>query len=541
MVGMVNLPRVDEPQTAMQDDCSKSLPTDKAARVAAIALFATVGSVLFGLDIGYIGPIISSDSFKRDVAHINIHDPSCSTSHKTCKLSGTEEGLIVSLFSIGAMTTACPIISSYFMNTWGRRDTIILGSAIFIVGSAMQATANNLHLMFAGRFVAGMSIGLLSSVIVLYQMELAPARFRGSLGTLYQFGITFGILVAAIIDEAMVEHAGGWRTVIWIMSIPAVLLCLGLLALPRSPRWLVQQSRSDEALEVMLTIRTEEEAYVEIKEIQEDIQKAMAEGDPAWSELFHWHGEKGRIGRLLALGVTLQLLQQLVGMNAFMYFGPDIFEGIGFSKNLFTTINNAINFLSTIPAILLADVKGRRTLMRWSSVSMALACGVMGVLGTMYVQPNEMGGFVVANRRAGWCIAFCVFFFVFSFAYGFGPIVWVYVGEIFPMKYRARAVGLCTMANWAGNFAIAQFTPVLLENIRLATFFVFGFFCVVGAILSAWLPETKGVPLELIDQRFDNKWGFKSTRKGAKLSEDSEDSEASSSAEWERRLRANER
>lgn len=528
---MSNVPHKDELRTTQQHDENESLPSDKAARVAAIALFATVGSVLFGLDIGYIGPIIASDSFKRDVAHITIDDPSCSTSTKACKLSGSEEGLIVSLFSIGALVTACPIISSYFINTWGRRDTIILGSTIFVLGSAMQATATNLGLMFAGRFVAGMSIGLLSTVIILYQMELAPANLRGALGTLYQFGITFGILVAAIIDEAMVERAGGWRTVIWIMSTPAVVLCFGLLALPRSPRWLVQQDRSDEALEVMMTIRSEDVAHTEIEEIREDVQKARAEGDPAWSELFHWHGEKGRIGRLLALGVTLQLLQQLVGMNAFMYFGPDIFEGIGFSKNLFTTINNAINFLSTIPAIFLADVKGRRTLMLWSSVSMALSCGLMGILGTIYVQPNGSGGFVVGNHNAGWCIAFCVFFFVFSFAYGFGPIVWVYVGEMFPMKYRARAVGLCTMANWAGNFVIAQFTPVLLERIRFSTFFVFGFFCVLGAIVSAWLPETKGVPLELIDHLFDEKWGFKSTRNGAKSSEDSEDSEAGSSSE----------
>lgn len=509
------------PTTAKEDE---SLPCDKLARVAGIALFATVGSVLFGLDIGYIGPIIASDSFKQDVAHINCITNSTSTIHSACKLSGSQEGLIVSLFSVGAIVTACPFISSYFMNAWGRRDTIIIGSAIFIVGSAMQAMANDLTLMFAGRFVAGMSIGLLSTVIVLYQMELAPASLRGALGTLYQLGITFGILVAAIIDQAMVERAGGWRIVIWIMATPAVVLCLGLLALPRSPRWLVQQDRSDEALEVMMTIRSEEDAHTEIEEIREDVKKAQAEGDPAWSELFHWHGEKGRIGRLLALGVILQLLQQLVGMNAFMYFGPDIFEGIGFSKNLFTTINNAVNFLSTLPAVALADVKGRRTLMLCSSVSMGLSCIVMGVLGTIYVQPDGSMG----NRTAGWCIACCVFFFVFSFAYGFGPIVWVYVGEIFPMKYRARAVGLCTMANWAGNFAIAQFTPILLESIRFSTFFVFGFFCILGAILSAWLPETKGMPLELVDQLFDDKWGFRSTRKGAKLAEDSENETGSS-------------
>jgi len=228
------------------------------------------------------------------------------------------------------------------------------------------------------------------------------------------------------------------------------------------------------------------------------------EGEPAWSELLH-----GRVFSLCILGVTLQLLQQLVGMNAFMYFGPKIFESIGFSKNLFTTINNFVNFLSTFPAVLLADVAGRRQLMLWSSIGMFLACMVMGTCGVMYVERDAAAdAFVVGNDGARWAITISTFFFVFNFAYGFGPIVWVYCSEIFPLRYRARCIGVSTMANWLGNWIIAQFTPMLLDSIQFGTFFVFGFFCFVSIFLSAWLPETKGVPLELVQELFDGKAGF---------------------------------
>merc|ERR1712238_104251 len=294
------------------------------------------------------------------------------------------------------------------------------------------------------------------------------------------------------------------RYVMAIICIPPAILLVGMAFLPRSPRWLVQVGRREEALKVLLSVRSEEDAIQEELEIYQESEKAKKEGEPAWSELLH-----GRVFRLILLGVTLQLLQQLVGMNAFMYFGPKIFEAIGFDKNAFTTINNLVNFLATFPAVLLADRVGRRSLMLSSSIGMSIACIVMGIVGLMYVQkdPTAEGVFKVENSSVGWVIAISAFFFVFNFAYGFGPIVWVYCAEIFPLRYRARSIGACTMANWVGNFVIAQFTPMLLSSIQFSTFFVFGFFCVISVFVSALLPETENVPLERIQALLDDKAG----------------------------------
>lgn len=484
-----------------QPKAGGSMPLGKKMRVALIAVFSALGSTLFGLDIGYIGPIVESKSFEHDIVH-----------SAEGKIPGSTEGLIVSLFSLGAMLTAFPPVSSYFLDRWGRKASIMIGSGIFIVGSIIQAVAENTTQLLIGRFVAGMSIGLLSSVIVLYQSEVAPASMRGALSTLYQLGITFGILVAAYLDQVMLERQEGWRMVMGIICIPALGLIFGMVFLPRSPRWLVQTGRREEALRVLSSIRCEAEAVREEQEIQEELEKARLEGEPAWSELLH-----GRVFRLCVLGVTLQLLQQLVGMNAFMYFGPKIFESIGFSKNLFTTINNFVNFLSTFPAVLLADVVGRRQLMLWSSIGMFVACMVMGTVGLMSVEQDPLtGAYEVSSESARWIITVSTFFFVFNFAYGFGPIVWVYCSEIFPLRYRARCIGVSTMANWLGNWIIAQFTPMLLDGIQFGTFYVFGFFCFFSIFLSAWLPETKGVPLEMVQELFDGKAGFGSYGQKAK-------------------------
>merc|ERR1719291_556159 len=158
---------------------------------------------------------------------------------------------------------------------------------------------------------------------------------------------------------------------------------------------------------------------------------------------------------------------------------------------------------------------------------MVLACAVMGTTGLLCVSRPDGEKWAVSNQGAGWVIAFSAFFFVFNFAYGYGPIVWVYCSEIFPLRYRARCVGICTLANWVGNFLIAQFTPMLLESIQFSTFFVFGFFCLISIFLSAWLPETKGVPLELIQQLFDKKSGFRKSAEKELLTDGCDDNSVS--------------
>mmetsp|Transcript_56622 Transcript_56622/g.132028 ORF Transcript_56622/g.132028 Transcript_56622/m.132028 type:complete len:500 (-) Transcript_56622:80-1579(-) len=466
------------------------------AQATIAALVASMGAFLFGLDIGYIAPILECASFKRDVAHLhNWDDPSS-------KIHSGIVGFIVGIFSLGCIVTSMPVVSSYFLDTWGRRSSILVGTSFFLTGCVIQALAMSIRVMYLGRVVTGGSIGLLSSVVPLYQAEMASPSMRGALTSLYQLMITAGIFVAAFVDSVLVFRDNGWRYAIWLQTIPAGVILVSMPFLPRSPRWLVQQGRLMEAKSTLYRIREPEEAEQEMAEIVEDFEASKRLGEPRWVEVF-----TGRVGRLVALGSALQLLQQLVGMNAFMYFGPRIFGSFGLKENRFQTINNAVNFVSTLPALYLADRSGRTILMIVGAAGMTVACTVMGILGTIFMDKHG-GHLVLTNSSVGGIMMAMVFGFVVSFACTWGPIVWVYCCEIFPMKYRGRCVGVTTVTNWVGNYIIAQFSPMLLESLGFGTFFIFGGFSLIGLLLSLWLPETKGLLLEHIGPLFDKKFGM---------------------------------
>lgn len=462
-----------------------------------VAVISAVGSLLFGLDIGYIAPILECASFKRDVAHLEDWE------NPDSKIPGVHAGLVVSIFSLGAIVASFPVMSTYFLEVWGRRQTIMVATGIFLSGCVLQARAFSMEQMLVGRFVSGTSIGLLSAAVPLYQTEMAPSELRGALVSLYQLMITLGILIAAFLDMEWVPEEEGWRRAIWVQAVPASMLLMCMFFLPPSPRWLVTQDRHDEALEVLEDLRGKDAAKAECEDIIRDHKETVAAGEPDWAELLSVR----RVRKLLILGVTLQLLQQLVGMNAFMYFGPRIFRELGFSENKFQTINNLVNFLSTFPAIFVADRLGRRFLLIWSALGMTVSCLVMGTVGTQYIVQTEDGSWMSTSSNAGMVIAGTVFFFVFNFAYGWGPVVWVYTGEIFPLRFRSRCIGLTTTANWVGNWIVAQFTPMLLESVGFLTFCIFGLFCFSALLLACWLPETRGVELEQVGRVFDAKFG----------------------------------
>jgi len=461
-------------------------------RVVSVAFSSAVGAFLFGLDIGYIAPILDSPTFKRDVAHIKDWQ------NPEVHIQPAEVGFIVGIFSIGAIFTSSPMVSGSCLDYLGRKTSILVGAAVFMVGAFVQVLAIDMVTMCTGRFIAGCSIGLMSAVVSLYQSEIAPPSLRGALTSMYQLMITFGIVTAVMIDY-MVAHDGGWRKAIAMQLLPASFLIAAMPWLPDSPRWLVAQSRDEEALEVLRKIRPSDgEARQELQEIQTEHQSASQQ-EMTWSELF-----TGRTKQLLMVGLSLQLLQQLVGMNAFMYFGPRIFQAVGYNPSRMQWATCMVNFLSTFPALFLIDKYGRRALLMWSSIGMTISCLTMGTFGYMMQSDVKSGEPIPEFVKMG--IVASIFLFVVNFAYGWGPVVWVYCAEIFPLRHRARCVALCAMANWIGNFIIAQCSPFLLDRLQFLTFYVFAVFCAMSFLLAQWLPETKGVMLEHVDKLFADKF-----------------------------------
>jgi sugar porter (SP) family MFS transporter len=433
-------------------------------------LFSAIGGLLFGLDLGYMSGILAMASFHHDV---NGDEP----------LDDATAGAVTAVFSLGAILSSLPPVAGAVVDGLGRKGAICLGALLFSAGAFLQGVAHGLRLIYAGRIVSGAAIGLLSVNVPLYQGELAQPRLRGSMVALYQLAITAGIMIAFWLNYAVERAPGGWRISVLCQLLPGVALALGMwLLLPQSPRWLVSVGRITEATAALARVRgPADDVHSEIQSISDAFAQEMASGEPSWAEF-----SSGAMRRRAAIGVCLQLLQQLCGMNAFMYYGPRIFSKLGSDAFLFTALAGVVNFLSTLPAIVLIDRAGRTALLRYSALGMGASCVALAVIGDT----------CIGSARCAYVAATAVFTFIFSFAFGWGPVVWVYCAELFPLKYRSKAAGLTTAANWIGNSCIGFFPPLLISAIGFDTFWVFGAFCALCFAAACRLPETRNRSLE---------------------------------------------
>lgn len=460
--------------------------------VLRVGLFSALGGGLFGLDIGYIAGVENMESFLNDV-------------NEGKKLDSLIEGAVTGIFALGAVVAAFPSIITRIVNKLGRKGTIIFGGALFCVGALIQALSPSLNVMYVGRFLAGASVGALSATIPVYQGEIAPPEYRGAIVALYQLAITIGICVAFWINYALENVEHGWRYSILFQVLPGALLATGGFFMPRSPRWLVSRRRYDDAFDTIIRIRgPDQDCRVELAQIYKEFRRQMAHGKPTWKEFF-----SGTNGKILAVGILMQMIQQMCGLNLFMYYGPHVFDTVFHSKNaafLFSAFSGIVNFLSTFPALALVDKAGRMKLLRWSAVGMFISCVLLASVGGACFETTADAKPMDGQQCGDWAkytVAGSVFFFIFNFAYGWGPVVWVYCAEIFPLKYKTKAVGLTTDANWVGNFFIGFAPPWLMDTFGFKTFWMFAFINLLGVAAGFLLPETKGKSLEQVQVMFE--------------------------------------
>jgi sugar porter (SP) family MFS transporter len=327
-------------------------------------------------------------------------------------------------------------------------------------------------------------------------------------------------------DIQFLGSSAAWRIPLALQIVPALILAIGILFFPFSPRWLMAQGRDDEALAVLAKIRSTSSIEVldEFNDIKNEIDLERAQSVKSYSQFL-----RPPLRRRLILGVSIQILQQLTGINSIMYYAPEIFKQAGLNDQraslLATGINGFVLVLATIPAILFIDKLGRRFILISGAILMALSMliigGTMGVHGHTY--HNATTGTVqviIPDRTASYVIIFFVYVFVASFSFSWGPTAWVYCTEIFPLSMRSKGTSLTTAAQWGTNCIISFLVPVMLESITYGTYLIFGFFCVaMGVITYLFYPETKGKSLEDMDLVFGRSifavkpWASKKSKK----------------------------
>jgi sugar porter (SP) family MFS transporter len=444
--------------------------------VIGAAAVTALGGLLFGYDTGVVSGALLF--LKKDFGG----------------LSSFQQELVTSLLLVGAVIGA--LAAGKVADRIGRKPTILITAVVFVLGVLLAAFSPAYWTLILARVVIGLGVGSASMTVPLYIGEVAPPRIRGALVSFNQLAITAGILVSYLVDYGLASTAN-WRLMFGLAAIPAIILFIGALTQAESPHWLVRQGREDDARRVLGRIRDEADIDGEIDEVKE---VAATEAKGSTRELL----AKG-VRPALWVGILLAVFQQITGINTVIYYAPSLLQGAGLGNNaslLANVVNGVVNVGMTIVAIWLLDRTGRRPLLLSGTTGMAVG---MLITALAFLGGDQLHGWTAYLGIAGLLI------YTGSFAIGLGPVFWLMIAEIYPLRIRGQAMSVATIANWAANFVVTiSFLSLLNAISPKGVFFLFAGLTVIALVYFAKrVPETKQRSLQQIERDL-----------GAQMSED---------------------
>ncbi|WP_020500425.1 sugar porter family MFS transporter [Sciscionella marina] len=434
--------------------------------VLAVSAISALGGMLFGYDIGVISGALL----------FLAHD---------FGLGPFLQGVVTSALLVGAAVGA--LAGGRLADRFGRRAVLITAAGVFVLGALGSAFAPETWTLVLARFVLGLAVGSASLVVPLYIAEMTPAANRGALVSLNQLMITIGILVSYLINSALAP-AQAWRWMLGLAAIPAIALGIGMLLLPDTPRWFLSKNRPEDAESVLRKGRPPAEVEPELAEIGQvlETERGAARGLSAL--------RGPRVRPLLIVGVGLAIIQQITGINTIIYFAPSILRATGFGTSgaILSTVGvGVVNVALTVVAIGLIDRIGRRPLALIGLAGMALSAAL---LGAVYLLPSLTG-------FGGYAAFVCIAAYVACYAVSLGPVVWLMISEIYPLRIRGSAMSVSTIALWLTNVLVALTFLSLFSAIGAsATFWIYAGICIASWLFTYRLvPETKQRTLEQIE------------------------------------------
>ena len=398
------------------------------------------------------------------------------------------QGFLVSSVLIGAVIGAAT--NGILADIFGRKKIIMATAVIFILGSILCAFAPNVYVLILSRIFVGFAVGIVNFVVPLYLSEVSPKNLRGTLVSLYQWAITAGILFSYFINAVFAQAVYNWRWMLFAGVVPGLVLFIGMCFMSDTPRWLVSKNRDDEAKKVFSKIEPDIEPEKEIAEIKETLVDNRQEKA---FRLKKW------MIMPFVVGIGIMFAQICTGINTIIYYAPTIFKTAGFDSNLTaiyaTTGIGVVNFIMTIVAVFFTDRIGRKPLLYF---------GLTGVMLSLFALGTSFAFAGVLGSSLKWVAVGSLVTYIICFAMSLGPIGWILVSEVFPLRIRGIAMSVCTVSNFAFNFFVVGSFPVLLHRIGGAwTFWIFGIVSILCIIfVYFFVPETKGISLEEIESNW---------------------------------------
>ncbi|KAJ5381691.1 uncharacterized protein N7496_004119 [Penicillium cataractarum] len=483
-------------------------------RTFAIALFASLGGLVYGYNQGMFSSILTMSSFQKEIKGYAAE-------------TGTKQAITTAILELGAWVGT--LLNGWLADAIGRRQTTILAVCVFCVGVIVQANTKAVSYVLGGRFVTGLGVGSLSMIVPLYNAELAPPEIRGSLVAVQQLAITFGIMVSFWIGYGCnfiggtgdTQSKAAWLVPVCIQLAPAIILGIGMAVfMPQSPRHLMNTGREEECLEVLAWLRNKSTddivvriEFLEVKAMHMFEKETSAAKYPQYQD----GSRKSRLMILIndykslvtnpslfkrsTVACLIMVFQQWNGINAINYYAPFIFKGIGLTGNtidlLATGVVGIMEFVFTIPAVLWVDKFGRKSI---------LIAGAIGMASCHFIVAGIIGAFkddFATHKSAAWAGVVFVWIYCINFGYSWGPVAWIVVSEVFPLSMRAKGVALGGSSNWLNNFAVGMATSPFISKTQFGAFIFFGVITLIGAVyVYFFVPETKGRTLEEMDELF---------------------------------------
>lgn len=427
-----------------------------------IFFIGALGGLLYGYDMGVISGALLY--LKNDIP-----------------LTPSMQGLVVASMLFGAIFGSG--FSGPLSEKLGRRRLVFIISIIFIVGTLVLALAPTVEIVVLGRFIIGLAVGGSTAIVPVYLSELAPTDARGSLSSLNQLMITIGILSSYLVNYALSPFEA-WRWMLGLAVVPSFILMIGVIFMPESPRWLLEKRGEKAARGVMKLTYPDHEIDIEIT----NMKKISSISESTWDVL-----KSPWLRTTIIIGSVFALLQQLIGINAIIHYAPTIFHkaGLGDSASILSTVGiGVVNVLVTILAILIIDKIDRKKLLMMGNLGMVFSLLAMSLLI-----------WLLGVDASVWIIIVCLALFIVFFGLSWGPVLWVMLPELFPMRARGAATGIAALVLSIGSLLVAYLFPIISSVLNVQQ--VFLIFAVIGIIafffVMKFLPETRGRSLEQIE------------------------------------------
>jgi len=472
----------------LSNSLNKSVTNDNTLFIIFISIVASIGGFLFGFDSGVINGTV-------DGLQAAFNSESIGTG-----------------FNVSSMLLGCAVgafFAGRLADKYGRRALLLVAAVLFIISAwGSGISTSSVEFVFY-RIVGGLAVGAASVMAPAYISEVAPARYRGMLTSVQQVAIITGLFMAFVSNYMLAAEAGlstaalwmnfeAWRWMFWIELLPASLFLLALLFIPESPRFLVAQGRKEEAEIVLIKLYGDQVGKEKLIEIDQSL--ASDHHEPKLSDLVDQSdGEgKGKIRKIVWIGIGLAVFQQLVGINVVFYYGAVLWQAVGFAESealMINIISGGVSIAACLITIAVIDKIGRKPLLKWGSVGMAITLSLM-VVAFLNASTAENGDLIMGDWGPLALISANAYVFFFNMSWG--PVMWVMLGEMFPNQIRGSGLAVAGLAQWGTNFLITISFPIILAGIGLAG--AYGLYAISAFIsiffVTKMVYETKGTELE---------------------------------------------